>query len=161
LQIGPLSWVNIPGVVVLDRADGEVTITAGWWTKHVRLPPPRVPPTRAGATAEDAASRRAASRRKVPRAGFACGVGLLWLAVAAVVQPQAGGWLVHSVAMLLRIYFGAGRVVAVPIGACLLLGARLTHAHSLTKVIRASRADVLRLIHLDLPIEASSRGSRG
>ena len=80
--------------VVLDRADGE-----------------------------DAASRGAASRRKAPLAGFACGAGLLSLAVAAVVQPQAGGWLAHSVALLLRIYFGACGVVAVLIGTCLLLSA--------------------------------------
>ena len=75
------------------------------------------------AAAEDAASRGAASRRKAPLAGFACGAGLLLLAVAAVVQPQAGGWLAHSVALLLRIYFGVCGVVAVLIGACLLLSA--------------------------------------
>jgi len=163
--------------VVLDRADGEVAITADLWTRHVRLTQiervevlrsgaeiriaggvtygfgpfrkrrwlQRLLPVRSGfeemdlaitqaaaaaraadpgrAAAEDAASRRAASRRKAPLAGFACGAGLLSLAVAAVVQPQAGGWLAHSVALLLRIYFGACGVVAVLIGACLLLSA--------------------------------------
>jgi hypothetical protein len=33
------------------------------------------------------------------------------------VQPQAGGWLVHSGAALLRIFYGAGGVVGLLIGA--------------------------------------------
>jgi hypothetical protein len=75
------------------------------------------------AAAEDAASRRAASRRKIPVAGLASGVGMLSLAVAAVVRPRASGWLAHSAALLLKIYFGAVGVVAVLIGACLLISA--------------------------------------
>jgi hypothetical protein len=73
------------------------------------------------AAAEDAASRRAASRRTVFAASFACGAGLVSLAAAVVVQPRANGWLVHVVAVLLRIYFGAGGAVAVLVGACLLV----------------------------------------
>ena len=73
------------------------------------------------AAAEDAASRRAASRRTVFAASFACGAGLVSLAAAVVVQPRANGWLVHAVAVLLRVYFGAGGAVAVLIGACLLV----------------------------------------
>jgi hypothetical protein len=43
------------------------------------------------------------------------------LAAAAVVQPRANGWLLHAVAVLLRVYFGAGGTVAVLVGACLLV----------------------------------------
>ncbi len=163
--------------VVLDRTGGEVVITPGLWTRHVRLTQVervevlwsgaqiriaggitcgfgpfwkrrwlrRLLPVRSGfeemdlaitqaaaaaraadpgrAAAEDAASRRAVSRRKIPIAGFAFGAGTLSLAVAAVVRPRASGWLVHSAALLLRIYFGAVGVVAVLIGACLLVSA--------------------------------------
>jgi hypothetical protein len=73
------------------------------------------------AAAEDAASRRAAARRTVLAASFASGVGLVSLAAAAVVQPQAHGRLVHVVAVLLRIYFGTGGAVAVLVGAGLLV----------------------------------------
>jgi hypothetical protein len=73
------------------------------------------------AAAEDAASRRAASRRTVLGASFASGMGTVWLAAATVVQPRASGWLVHAVAVLLRVYFGAGGALAVLIGACLLV----------------------------------------
>ena len=73
------------------------------------------------AAAEDAASRRAASRRAVLAASFASGVGMVSLAAATVVQPRASGWLVHAVAVLLRVYFGAGGALAVLIGACLLV----------------------------------------
>ena len=73
------------------------------------------------AAAEDAASRRAAARRKVLAAGLASGAGLLSLAAATVVQPRANGWLVHAVAVLLRVYFGAAGVAAVLIGAGLLM----------------------------------------
>ena len=73
------------------------------------------------AAAEDAASRRAESRRKVLVAPFVAGVGLLSLAVAAVVQPRANDGLVHAVAVLLRIYFGVAGVVAVLVGAGLLI----------------------------------------
>ena len=73
------------------------------------------------AAAEDAASRRAASRQTVLAASFASGVGMVSLAAATVVQPRASGWLVHAVAVLLRVYFGAGGAVAVLIGAGLLV----------------------------------------
>lgn len=75
------------------------------------------------AALEDAASRRAASRFGIPAASFVCGVGLLSLAAAAAVHPQAGGWLVHSVALLLRIYCGVGGGLCVLIGPWLLRGA--------------------------------------
>jgi len=73
------------------------------------------------AAAEDAASRRAASRGKVLAASFACGVGLLSLTAAAVVQQRANGWLGHAVVVLLRIYFWAAGAMAVLVGAGLLI----------------------------------------
>jgi hypothetical protein len=73
------------------------------------------------AAAEDAASRRAASRWTVLAASFASGVGMVSLAAAAVVQPRANGWLLHAVAVLLRVYFGVGGAVAVLVGAGLLV----------------------------------------
>lgn len=163
--------------VVLDWADGEVAITTGLWTRHVRLTQiERVEVRRSGAeikiasgetfgfgplwkrrwlerllrvrtgfegmdrvisqaaadaraadpgraAAEDADSRRAVSRRKIPGACFACSVGLFSLAVAAVVQPQAGGWIVHSVALLLRIYCVIAGGLAMLIGAWLVCSA--------------------------------------
>jgi hypothetical protein len=57
--------------------------------------------------AEETASRRSASRSKISGACYLCTAGLLGLAMAAVVQPQAGGWFMHSVALLLRIFFVA------------------------------------------------------
>ena len=164
--------------VALDQAEGEVGITLGFWTRHVRLTQiervevrrfgtkikvaggetyglgplwkrrwlQRLLPVRSGfegmdlaitqaaaawraadpdrAAAEDAASRRAAAR-KTPAAWYLCGAGLLFLSVAAVVQPQTGGWLVHAGALLLRIYCGAIGVLAVLIGAWWLRGAWL------------------------------------
>jgi hypothetical protein len=73
------------------------------------------------AAAEDAASRRAASWRTVFAASFASVVGLVSLAAAVVVQPRANGWLVHVVAVLLRIYFGVAGAVVVLVGAGLLV----------------------------------------
>jgi len=55
------------------------------------------------AAAEKAAAAAALSRRTIPAACAAFGAGALSLAVAVAVQPQAGGWLVHFVATLLRI----------------------------------------------------------
>lgn len=66
---------------------------------------------------EDAKSRRAAARREMPGACLACGAGLFLLGAAALVQPQAGGWAVHSMALLLRIFYGAGGVAVLLIGA--------------------------------------------
>jgi len=48
------------------------------------------------------------------------GAGLFALAVAALVQAQAGSWLVHYAAWLLRIYFGAGGAACMLIGAWML-----------------------------------------
>jgi len=45
------------------------------------------------------------------------GAGLFALAVAALVQAQAGSWLVHYAAWLLKIYFGAGGAAFMLIGA--------------------------------------------
>jgi len=67
---------------------------------------------RAGAPAPESGS--------VTGVGGACllsAAGLLSLAVAVLVQPQTGGWLVHAGALALRIVYGAGGVVIVLIGA--------------------------------------------
>jgi hypothetical protein len=74
------------------------------------------------AAAQDAASRRARDRHGVPMAAALCAGGLLGLAAAAVVQPQAGGWLVHGLAVLLRIYCGLAGMVFVLVGAWWLYG---------------------------------------
>ena len=169
-------WCFARAQVVLDRADGEVAISFGFWISHVRLTQiERVAVFRSGAkiktaggvtygfgplwkrrwlerllrvrsgfegmevaipqaaaaaraahpgraVAEDAASRRAASRRHILVACFAFAVGPLSLAMAAVVQPQASGWLVHSVAVLLRIYCVTAGAAAMLIGALLVYG---------------------------------------
>jgi hypothetical protein len=78
-------------------------------------------PGRAAAAKE--AAQSAMARRAIPGAWVVCGSGLLSLAVAMAVQPQAGGWLVHSVAVLLRIFYGAGGTALLLIGAWILLGA--------------------------------------
>jgi hypothetical protein len=75
------------------------------------------------AAAEDADSRRALSRRSIPGACFAGAAGLIALTAAALVQPQAGGWLVHALALLLRIYFAVAGIVAVLLGSWLLRNA--------------------------------------
>jgi hypothetical protein len=69
-----------------------------------------------GAAAAKAAGEAALSRRTIPAACAVFGCGVLALAVAVAVQPQAGGWLVHSVAVLLRIFYGTGGVVALLFG---------------------------------------------
>jgi hypothetical protein len=69
-----------------------------------------------GAAAATAEREAALSRRTIPDACLVFGCGVLLLAVAAAVRPQAGGWLVHSVAVLLRICYGTGSVVALLIG---------------------------------------------
>ena len=75
------------------------------------------------AAASDAAAEAALSRRTIPGACAVFGAGLLSLAVALAVQPQAGGWLVHFVAALLRIFYGAGGVVGLLIGTGILYSA--------------------------------------
>jgi len=75
-------------------------------------------PGRAAAAKADADA--ALSRRTIPFACAVCGCGVLSLAVAVAVAPQAGGWLVHLVAVLLRIYFVAGGIVALLAGAGIL-----------------------------------------
>jgi hypothetical protein len=69
-----------------------------------------------GAAAAKAAGEAALSRRTIPAACAVLGCGALALAVAVAVQPQAGGWLVHSVAVLLRIFYVTGGVVALLFG---------------------------------------------
>jgi hypothetical protein len=59
----------------------------------------------------------------VRSAGGACllaAAGLLYLAVAALIRPQTGGWLVHDAALVLRIMSGVGGVATVLIGAWVL-----------------------------------------
>ena len=70
---------------------------------------------RAGAPAPAAGS--------VTGIGAACMVsaaGLLALAVAVLVRPQTGGWLVHAGALALRIVYGATGAAVVLIGVVLL-----------------------------------------
>jgi hypothetical protein len=74
----------------------------------------------AGAAATKAAAGVAQSRRTIPGACVVCGCGVFLLAVAVAVQPQAGGWLVHSVAVLLQIFYGTGGVAALLSGAWML-----------------------------------------
>jgi hypothetical protein len=75
------------------------------------------------AAAAKAAAAAALSRRTIPAACVAFAVGVLSLPVAAAVQAQAGGWLVHFVAALLRIFYGAGGVVGLLVGAGILYSA--------------------------------------
>ncbi len=84
--------------------------------------------TQAAAVARGAGSGRAGaetaqSRRTISGAWVACGCGVLLLVVAVAVQPQATGWFVHSVAVLLRIFYGAGGVAVLLIGAAMLRSA--------------------------------------
>jgi hypothetical protein len=72
------------------------------------------------AAAAKAAAETAQSRRMIP---VVCGCGVFALAVAVAVQPQAGGWFVYSVAVLLRIFYGAGGAAALLAGAGMLHGA--------------------------------------
>jgi hypothetical protein len=61
--------------------------------------------------------------RMLAGVGAACMVsaaGLLALAVAVLVRPQTGGWLVHAGALALRIVYGATGVAVVLIGVVLL-----------------------------------------
>lgn len=67
-----------------------------------------------------AAAAAAQSRRRIPGACAACGSGVFSLAVAAAIRPQSGGWLVHSVAVLLQIFYGTAGVAALLIGAWML-----------------------------------------
>lgn len=45
--------------------------------------------------------------RPVVAASLISGVALLLLTVSALVEAQAGGWVVHAAAVLLRVWFGA------------------------------------------------------
>jgi hypothetical protein len=56
-------------------------------------------------------------------ASLICGLGALMLALAALVRPQAGGWLVHAAADLLTLWYGIGGAVIGLIGGWLLLAA--------------------------------------
>ena len=72
------------------------------------------------AAAAKAAAEAAEARRTIPFAGIACGCGAFSLAAAVAVRPQAGGWLVHSVAVLLQIFYGTAAVAAYLVGAWML-----------------------------------------
>jgi hypothetical protein len=76
-----------------------------------------------GAGPERAGAETAQSRRTISGAWVACGCGVLLLAVAVAVQAQATGWFVYSVAVLLRIFYGAGGVAVLLIGAAMLRSA--------------------------------------
>jgi hypothetical protein len=76
----------------------------------------------AGAAAVRAASAKPA--RDILGACAAFGFSAIALALAVAVQPQAGGWLVHSLAVVLRVYFGLmGCAVGLLVGAGILYGA--------------------------------------
>ena len=75
---------------------------------------------------ERAAAAKAAARgsqHTIPWACVAFGCGLLSLAVAVAVQPQAGGWLVESVSVLLRVYYSACGIAVLMVGTWMLHGA--------------------------------------
>jgi hypothetical protein len=74
-------------------------------------------PGRAAAT--KLAAGAAQSRRTIPGA-CVVGCGVVLLAAAVAVQPQADGWLVHCVAVLLQIFYGTGGVAALLSGAWML-----------------------------------------
>jgi hypothetical protein len=61
------------------------------------------------------------SARGVRSACLLAGAGLLVMAVAALIQPQAGGWLVHAVALALAVVYWAGGGVAVLVGLVMLV----------------------------------------
>jgi hypothetical protein len=74
----------------------------------------------AAARAADPGSQPTGNAATLRKACIVCGAGLFSLAAAALVQPQTGGWLVHAVALLLRIAYGVNGAVAVLIGAWML-----------------------------------------
>lgn len=61
------------------------------------------------------------SARGVRSACLLAGAGLLVMAAAALIQPQAGGWLVHAVALALTAMYWAGGGVTVLIGLAMLV----------------------------------------
>jgi hypothetical protein len=75
------------------------------------------------ASSESADPENAASQPGLLVACIFCGAGLFALAVAVAVQPQAGVWIVHALAWLLRIYFGAAGFVVILLGAWFLYSA--------------------------------------
>jgi hypothetical protein len=79
------------------------------------------------AAAEYAAARSKASRFGLSGASLVCVGGVFSLALAAAVRPQTASWIAHDAAALLRIYFGAGGVVGVLLGAWLLVRALRDH----------------------------------
>jgi hypothetical protein len=152
----------MPARVRLDHARGELAITFGWWTRHVRLDRIRqvdevfrfgaVIATRDGWTYRislfrkrrrlerwlrirtgfegmDLAITQAAAARaqdddpawsaddaSSPVGGLdaclLCGLGAARVALAVLVRPQAGGWLLHAAADLLTFWWGiVGAVV--------------------------------------------------
>jgi hypothetical protein len=75
------------------------------------------------AAAVKAAAEAARSRCTIPGACVAIGGGVIALAVAAAVQPQAGGWPVRFAAVLLQLFYGSGGVAALLIGIWMLRSA--------------------------------------
>lgn len=75
------------------------------------------------AAAVKAAAEAAQSRRTIPGACVAIGSGVLALAVAVAVQPQASGWPVRFAAVLLQLFYGSGGVAALLIGIWMLRSA--------------------------------------
>jgi hypothetical protein len=70
-----------------------------------------------------AARPSAKSQNDILAGSVAFGVSVIAAAVAVAVQPQAGGWLVHSLAVLLQVYFGLGCAVGVLISTGILYSA--------------------------------------
>jgi hypothetical protein len=119
---------------------GAEIVTAGGWSfgigpfrKRRWLAALLRPRLRTGFEGMEAAVTQAAEVARAgapaPAAGSVTGVGgaclmsaagLLALAVAVLVRPQTGGWLVHAGALALRIVYGATGAAIVLIGVVLL-----------------------------------------
>ncbi len=121
------------------RLGAEIKTASGWsfgigpFARRRWLAAWLRPRLRTGFEGMEAAVTQAAEAARAgapaPAAGSVTGVGgacllaaggLFSLAVAVLVRPQTGGWLVHAGALALRIVYGAGGVAIVLIGAVLL-----------------------------------------
>lgn len=117
------------------RLGAEITVTDGWGFRfgpfRKRRLLERLLRIRTGFEGMELAITQAAAEARAAGPGHpadpasrlgpigACAVlagGLFSLAVAALVRAQADGWLVHAVAVLLRIMYGLGGVVCVLAG---------------------------------------------
>jgi protein-S-isoprenylcysteine O-methyltransferase Ste14 len=103
------------------RLERWLRIRTGFEGMELAVTRPAAAARSAGPVSPAAAGSRSAEG--LPAACIVCGAGLFSLAVAALVEPQAGGWLVHSVALLLQAMYGGGGAVVVLIGAWMLRGA--------------------------------------